>query len=141
MTRKQWLYLALALVLLAVLKVVALGWYLHHRASVAPLEPVACATDSSACALPNGARLLFLEPVVEGRPFLVALEGVDGEEPSSEFTMRSMDMGFNRYRFVRAHGRWEARVTLPACVSGRHDWMMTVNLAQHRYQLALSVSQ
>ena len=145
MKRRPWLFLALGLLLLGALKFAAFDWYQQHQPqsqsppAKALLTPIACAQGAASCALPGGGRLLFLEPPVEGRAFVMALEGVTAKAPSAEFSMRSMDMGFNQYRFVRAHGRWEASVILPACVSGRRDWEMTLNLDGQRYLLPLSV--
>lgn len=141
MTRRQWLLLGAGLLVLGLVKVALVGWYLLHDRQPAAPEPVACATGSAACALPDGAVLRFVDPPVQGRPFTLVLDGVAaGVEPNVEFTMRDMDMGFNRYRFVRAGKRWQARVTLPACVSGSRDWLMTVSLDGRRYRLPLRVT-
>jgi hypothetical protein len=138
MKRGQWYWLGGSLLLLGLVKLALVGWYLHKTPASAPVEHVVCPAQSAVCPLPDGVHLRFIDPPNEKQAFTLALEGVVAE-PSAEFSMRSMDMGFNRYRFVRAHDRWEARVTLPACVSGRHDWLMTLNYNGRRVQLPLPI--
>jgi hypothetical protein len=139
LNRRQWMLLGGALLLLGLLKLSLIGWYLQHRDASPAVLPLACPSMTGRCSLPDGASLLFVEPPIEGRAFTLALEGDFEREPAAEFSMRSMDMGFNRYRFIRANGRWEARVTLPACVSGRHDWLMTLDLPGQKVQIPLRV--
>jgi hypothetical protein len=47
----------------------------------------------------------------------------------ARFTMEGMDMGFNQY-VLRAdkEGVFRARVTLPVCVTGSREWLMTLDL-------------
>lgn len=141
MKRRQYLLLGVALLLLGLIKLALVGWYLLQRNTPAPIQQVDCPAMSGRCTLPNGISLLFLEPPREGHAFSLALEGAIAREPAAEFSMRSMDMGFNRYRFVRVGGRWEARVTLPACVSGRHDWLMLLDLPQGKVRVPLRVRE
>lgn len=70
---------------------------------------------------------------------MLILSGLDVESVHAYFLMRGMDMGFNRYRFVRDGDHWRAVVTLPVCVSGRRDWVMVMESPRLRYQLAFSV--
>jgi len=43
--------------------------------------------------------------------------------------MVDMNMGFNLYTLrPDSDGVFRAQVTLPACVSGRRDWVMTVDI-------------
>jgi hypothetical protein len=63
------------------------------------------------------------------RPFelWVRAEGVTKAQAS--FTMEGMDMGFNLFTLhPDGKGAYRARITLPACVSGRRDWRMQVDL-------------
>ena len=62
----------------------------------------------------------------------VAAPGVTAA--SAEFQMQGMEMGFNRYDLRRrADGGFAAEVTLPVCVSGRHDWTLFLTLDGRRY--------
>lgn len=46
-----------------------------------------------------------------------------------EFQMRDMDMGLNRYRLERgAAGTWLGRAMVPVCMSGRSDWLATLDI-------------
>lgn len=139
MNRRQWLLLGCALLLLGLVKLGVIAWYLLRQPAERPVVTVNCAAQSSACKLPGGRTLYFIDPLSETRPFVLALDGPVAAEPSAAFAMRSMDMGFNRYRFVRAHGRWQARIMLPACVTGRHDWEMTLEVDGERLQIPLQI--
>ena len=135
MTQRQWLWFGTGLFVLGLLKLVATGWYWMHRPVEQGAATVVCASDSSWCTLPGGTRLRFLQPPTAGRAFSIELQGASDVPPEAEFTMPNMDMGFNRYRFVRSTGGWTARVTLPACVSGQRDWEMRLTLSRLRYRI------
>jgi len=50
--------------------------------------------------------------------------------------LRGMEMGFNRYRLLPdGPGSWQAEVLLPACIQGRKDWLMTLEVDGRRYEL------
>jgi hypothetical protein len=138
MSRRQWLWLWLGvgLTLLGVFKLLLIGWYLARQRVSTPLA-VVCPSASAVCQLPGGVRLRFQTAPQEGHPFVMRLDGVTGPVPSAEFVMRNMDMGFNRYRFVAAGDAWQARVTLPVCSAGRHDWLMNLTVNGRRLQVAL----
>lgn len=131
MDRKKWLWLAGALLLLAALKLALLGWWWRSQAAAPKAETVACTVDA-ACALPGGGELRFAGAPLEGKPFEIVLTGEVGDAPTAEFAMADMDMGFNRYRFVREDGRWVARVQLPVCVSQSRNWLMTLTLGERK---------
>jgi hypothetical protein len=68
-------------------------------------------------------------PVKSLHPFQVWVKAPGAGKVQARFTMQGMDMGFNLYT-LRADGDpvFRARVTLPVCVSGRRDWVMTVDI-------------
>lgn len=136
MTRTQlkWATIGVALVVLGAVKIALISWYLSRPAAAA-VQDVACNPAQSSCTLPNGMQLQFAGVPRSGQPFLIRLSGAAKEAPGAEFSMRDMDMGFNRYRFVAAPGGWQARVTLPLCVTQRHDWTMTLEVEGRRYSL------
>ncbi|TDR81449.1 hypothetical protein [Paludibacterium purpuratum] len=139
MSRRQWLLFGAALLALGLVKLALVAWYLRGHDDTAE-ETVSCAQGAGDCRLPGGARLRFLDQPRAGQPFSIELSGVTaGIEPAAEFSMQSMDMGFNRYRFVPDHAVWRLRATLPVCVSGRRDWQMTLLLDGHRYRMPLQV--
>jgi len=140
-SRRQWLLFGAALLCLGLVKLALVGWYLRGQGGEAADQGVTCASSGAECPLPGGARLHFVDVPRAGQAFAVELTGVadGGAAPEAEFSMVSMDMGFNRYRFVRDHAVWRLRATLPVCVSGRRDWQMTVLLNGQRYRLPLQV--
>lgn len=62
-------------------------------------------------------------------PFQVFVVAPGAAKVEARFTMEGMDMGFNLYT-LRADkaGVFQARVTLPVCVTGRRDWIMHVQV-------------
>ena len=60
-------------------------------------------------------------------PFPVNIEVQRGQSIASmtvAFGMQGMDMGLNRYGFIKNQAStWHANVTLPVCISGRSDWI------------------
>ncbi|SME98283.1 hypothetical protein [Pseudogulbenkiania subflava] len=141
MTRTQlkWATIGVALVLLGAVKFALISWYLSRPAEAA-VQEVACDPAQTSCRLPNGMQLQFASAPRSGLPFQIQLTGAAKEAPGAEFSMRDMDMGFNRYRFVAAPGGWQARVTLPMCVSQRQDWIMTLEVEGQRYRLPFRTS-
>lgn len=102
----------------------------RHGPGAAPILQCAdlqrgCRTDlagSSVYVALHGA----LKPL---QPFEVRVEAAAARSVEARFHMEDMDMGFNLYvlRPV-APGVFQARVTLPVCVTGRRDWIMYLNV-------------
>lgn len=137
LSRRQWQFVALALLVFAALKVALITWYLQHRQPAAPaITSVSCNTLQQGCTLPDGSVLRFADAPRQRSPFTLTLSKHGGEAPTAEFSMRDMDMGFNRYRFVDGGDHWQARVTLPACVSGSPDWLLDLHQDGHTYRIA-----
>ncbi|HJV06304.1 MAG TPA: hypothetical protein VJ642_03165 [Chromobacteriaceae bacterium] len=137
MTRQQMKWLALAVILLVfgISKLALINWYLKHRTTPATPVELACHNLGAPCALPDGGQLVFVTPPSNGRPFVMRITGVADKEPTVEFAMVDMDMGFNRYRFVADGAAWQARVTLPVCVTGSRRWLATFHIGEHIYRL------
>lgn len=63
------------------------------------------------------------------QPFQVWVRTGDARKVQATFTMEGMDMGFNLYTLhADKDGVFRGRVTLPVCVSGRRDWLMTLDI-------------
>jgi hypothetical protein len=139
MTRRKWLWLGAGLTLLGLFKLALISWYLLRSHAEPAVVSLACPPVSSTCLLPDGVRLRFLSVPQEGQAFSITLDGVrgGGVAPAAEFSMRNMDMGFNRYRFVPAGTAWRASVILPVCSAGRHDWLMLLKVNGQQVRLAL----
>lgn len=74
-------------------------------------------------------ELRFSAPPSGLHPFTLQLQVADAHEIYASFIMRSMDMGFNRYRLLpESPGNWQAHVLLPVCVTGRRDWVLTLTI-------------
>ena len=90
------------------------------------------------CTLPNGAVLRFTPAASLKTPFDIALSGSGAEKAVSvSFSMRDMDMGFNRYDLHRqADGGWLAQnVRLPLCTEARHDFLADVSVDGQVYRV------
>jgi hypothetical protein len=67
------------------------------------------------------------------QPFQVWVRAQDARRVQASFTMEGMDMGFNLYTLhADKEGVFRGRVTLPVCVSGRRDWVMTLDIDGRR---------
>ena len=76
-------------------------------------------------------------------PFPLNIE-VQGDQSvdsvTASFAMQGMDMGMNRYQLVNDGAqRWFANVTLPVCVSGRSDWILTLEVLAGGRRFTLEV--
>lgn len=137
LSRRQWQFIALALLVFAALKVALIVWYLQQRQPAAPaVTSVSCSSLQQGCTLPDGSMLRVDSIPRQRHPFTLTLSKHGSEAPTAEFSMRDMDMGFNRYRFVDGGDHWQARITLPACVSGSPDWLLDLRQDGHIYRIA-----
>lgn len=67
------------------------------------------------------------------QPFEVWVRAEGARKVQARFTMEGMDMGFNLYTLhADEEGVFRGRVTLPVCVSGRRDWVMTLDIDGRR---------
>lgn len=122
--------------MLAALAALAGYGYLLRQTPESVLIP--CADPVAGCAFSHQgrpARLVFSARPTPLEAFTVRIEAPGMQAAQAEFQMIGMDMGFNRYDFRSAEGGFEARVTLPVCVSGRRDWVMQLTLDGVPYRL------
>ncbi len=125
---------ALAPLLLAALVGVVL-WFNPVRQDP-PATRVDCPDLASGCALRLEGRVIRLgvdRAIQVMQPFGLWLEAPGVDKAEVRFTMADMDMGFNLY-VLRAgpDGVLRATVTLPVCVSGSREWLMTLDLDGQR---------
>lgn len=124
-------WLALGLPLLIVAGAALVLW----RAAETP-PPVAidlpCPTPTAGCATRIGERSVTVgltDPRKTLQPFGVWVKAPGADQVQASFTMVDMNMGFNLYTLrPDKDGVFRAQVTLPACVSGRREWVMTVDI-------------
>jgi len=136
LTRQQLALIAVLLIAFALLKGGLIWWYLHYKNQPEAPITVSCPNLQAGCQLPDGSLLRLDRVPQAATPFGLTLSQLDGKPPAIAFSMRDMDMGFNRYRFVDGGDHWQARVTLPACVSGSPDWLLDLHQDGHIYRIA-----
>lgn len=125
--KTQWLAVSLLIVALAA------GAVWHNTEAPPPVAVnVACPNPAAGCAAQLGKRTVALGLAGELKPlqpFQVWVKAPGADKVEASFTMASMNMGFNRHTLrPDAAGVFRAQVTLPACVSGRRDWVMSVDI-------------
>lgn len=139
MTKNQKLMIAAVLLLaFAAAKLLLLGWWQKQQ----PAAQSAVCDVTRGCELPNGVYAKFSDTVSAKQPFDILLKNVpnDVNEISVSFSMKDMDMGFNRFKLQRqSDGTWAAkRIRLPVCVSNRHDYLADINIGGQVFQTAFS---
>lgn len=77
----------------------------------------------------RGIRISVQGTIRPLQPFQVRVEAPGAGKVEARFTMVDMDMGFNLYT-LRAdnEGVFQASITLPACYTGRRDWIMMLSV-------------
>ena len=103
------------------------------------VAPVAsCAALTQGCALDQDKLFVKTDRAPTPlKPFVLTVLASAAQAVNVEVQMRGMEMGLNRYRLIRqANGEWRASITLPVCVTGRHDWLMLIEVDGVRRGLA-----
>ena len=128
------------LLLVVALAAIAVAGYWLKRPAEALAVP--CADPLAGCAFSHRGATASVRFSVRPAPleaFDLSVRAANARRISAEFQMVGMDMGFNRYDLRPvAEGDWAAKVTLPACVSGRADWVLYLTLDGSRYALPFS---
>ncbi|UOO82720.1 hypothetical protein LVJ83_04450 [Uruburuella testudinis] len=141
MSRNKKLLIAVLLLAFAAVKVVSLLWWQNSQPARTVLDQAQCNVHQG-CVLPGGMQLKFSDQVYAKAPFDIELRGVDAavQEVFVSFTMKDMDMGFNRYKLVRQpDGSWRAaQIRLPVCVQNRHDYLADIHIGKKVYQVGFA---
>ena len=136
------------LLLFILLVIVAVGYYFgsHKQAVQKPrqvleLLDLNCNPAKSVCTAAKqdfSVRLFFPEQVHYLKPFRmwVTTKGISNSSIETiyiDYTMVGMDMGLNRFNLksvtdAEGQQRYEGEGILPVCVSGRVDWLASVNV-------------
>jgi hypothetical protein len=101
----------------------------------------ACNPAQATCPAKGRGVQLWFQPRTAIRPLqafpvTVHLAGLDPDIVTVDFSMPSMNMGWNRYRLSRQSGGvWSGEVILPVCSSGRRDWVAQVEVETSRRRL------
>ena len=136
--------LVVASVLLIVFAIIKVGMILWWQSTKKPSQQAGiCNVQSEeGCALPDGTMIFFSHPIKAGAPFDITLKQVSDKaaEASVSFSMRDMDMGFNRYRLrSKGHGVWGAeQIRLPVCVQNRRDYLADIAIDNKVFQVGFS---
>lgn len=139
MKRNQKLMLAgILLLVFAAAKLFMLDWWQKQQPQAVQAECNAV----QGCTLPNGVYVKFSDKVYAKQPFDITLKNVpeDIENITVSFTMKDMDMGFNRFNIRREpDGTWAAKqIRLPVCVENRHDYLADINIGGQVFQTAFT---
>jgi hypothetical protein len=127
------------LLVVVLLAIAAAGYWLGRPAQA---YRVACADPLAGCSFDHrGARVTvrFASRPTPLEAFTLSVRAPAATRVRAEFQMQGMEMGFNRYDLRPAgDGEFVASVTLPVCVSGRHDWTLYLDIDGSRYALPFS---
>ncbi|MHB1677601.1 MAG: hypothetical protein ACYCSS_08725 [Sulfuriferula sp.] len=130
MTPKQLMRYAVATILIGVLVFGGIYQKWHHTAQKP--RTVNCADTLHTCRFTmdrQSVQVNFLEPPTGLHPFTLQVEIPSAHRIFASFTMPEMDMGNNRYRLLQKNAQlWQAQVILPVCMSGGHNWLLTLNI-------------
>jgi hypothetical protein len=132
--------IAVPLLLVVALVAIAVAGYWLKRPTEAAAVP--CADPLAGCAFSHRGTPVSVRFSSQPAPleaFELTVTAPNAAKISAELQMVGMDMGFNRYDLRPADsGTFAARVTLPVCISGRHDWTLFLDLDGSRYALPFS---
>jgi len=127
------------LLMVALAAIAAAGYWLKRPAEA---QAVACVDPVAGCSFTHRGTpvtVIFSLLPTPLDAFELSVDAPDTSPISAAFQMNGMDMGFNRYDLRQAeNGRLAAKVTLPVCVSGRHDWTLFLDVDGTRYALPFS---
>ncbi|MBT9568510.1 MAG: hypothetical protein IV085_09455 [Thiobacillus sp.] len=131
--------IAPVLVIVGLVGIALAGYWFKQQADA---RPVACIDPVAGCHFEHAGtpvQLRFSRRPVPLKAFQLDIHSVAADRISAEFQMQGMEMGFNRYDLSPTPGSaFTAQVTLPVCVSGRHDWTMFLTIDGTRYAVPFS---
>lgn len=135
---KKLIIVGVLLLVFAAVKLIALGWWQQQQ----PQAKQAECQVTQGCTLPNGVYVKFSDKLEIKQPFDIVLKNVPEttQEITVSFSMKDMDMGFNRFNIRRQNdGTWAAKqIRLPMCVENRHDYLADINIGGEVFQTAFT---
>lgn len=121
------------LILFAAAKLLLLDWWQKQQ----PQARAAECDLIKGCTLPDSSHVRST-PISTRSAFDITVENVPSEtqQVSISFSMKDMDMGFNRYMLQQQSPRtWQARqIRLPVCVEGRRDYIADITIGGQTFQ-------
>lgn len=138
MSKNQKLLIAaVLLIVFAAAKLLLLDWWQRQQSKANVVE---CSLTRG-CVLPDGSKVRATS-INTHEPFDIVVENVPKNTGavSISFSMKNMDMGFNRYNLTQQSPQsWQAaQVHLPFCVEGRHDYTADITIGKQTFQTAFS---
>jgi hypothetical protein len=101
----------------------------------APTQPVACQNPVAGCVVTSEISVKFSSQPAVMHKFSLDVQAPQIADLHASFQMQGMDMGPNRYRLLWDGKQWHADVMLPACVRGRHDWLLRLETRDRVYEI------
>ncbi len=142
LTPLQWILIAVSLLVFAAMKIAMVYWYQDRVPAPQVVTEEEGCDIRRGCKLPNGATLRTFGKLNPKTRFRMLVMNAPAETQSVyvEFSMKDMDMGFNRYKLLPPNAEqpnWHAdSVRLPVCVAARTDYLMDVYIDGKGYQIA-----
>ena len=138
MSKNQKLLIAaVLLIVFAAAKLLLLDWWQQQQSKTKVVE----CNLIQGCVLPDGSKVRATS-INTQEPFDIVIENVPQNTGavSISFSMKNMDMGFNRYNLTqRSPQSWQAlQIRLPFCVEGRHDYTADITIGKQNFQTAFS---
>ncbi len=125
------------LLLIALLVAIAVAGTWFKRP--AEVHAVACVDPLAGCTFSHrgaAVKVLFRTLPTPLEPFGLNMNAPGARQISVAFQMNGMNMGFNRYDLRPSDaGVFSAKIILPICISGRHDWTMVIDIDGAHYAL------
>jgi hypothetical protein len=138
---------AIGILLIALVVVVGykLSPILLPKADLTVQPDVGCDLNHQTCSaiLPDGSRVELsssVQPVPLVKPFevQVSISGLVPSRVEVDFAGVDMNMGLNRPQLQdRGNGRFVAEVTLPVCITGQMEWLVTVLIESGNQRIAI----
>ncbi|MGN6824538.1 hypothetical protein [Neisseria sp. P0019.S002] len=138
MSKNQKLLIAaVLLIVFAAAKLLLLDWWQRQQSKANVVE---CSLTQG-CVLPDGSTVRATS-INTHEPFDIVVENVPKNTGavSISFSMKNMNMGFNRYNLAQQSSQsWQAaQIRLPFCVEGRHDYTADITIGKQTFQTAFS---
>ena len=119
---------ALRWIVALLLILAAWGYFWLQSPDTGKVDVIACEDIVQGCSYADFKVQTMSQPTTM-RAFEMRITLPAAASVHASFDMADMQMGINRYRFQeQPDGSWRAMVTLPLCVSGRSDWLMTLEI-------------
>ncbi len=140
MTPPTWRKYALPITLVSIL--IAGGVYQLRPRTGNQISTIACTHPLQGCQFQlnqQSVQVSFINSPSGLHPFTLRVIMPHAQHIYATFAMRDMSMGDNHYRLLHVSDNlWQASVVLPVCVTGRHDWLLTLDIDGQKVTIPFS---